>query len=191
MSSPSPPEPASDPDSWDSWPHWEFTEVPVYRALRVLLVTTGTKSWSPAARWAPARSTTQRHPAGVVHAPGRPRRHPDRDFDRTARRNSSACCAGTLRTVDLVVTTGGVCKGAYEVVRQAMEGHGVEFLAVAVQPGGPQGIGTFDGVPVLGFPGKPGEFALSPSKCSSGPRSETCSAHPRRGRWPGRGWPGR
>lgn len=59
------------------------------------------------------------------------------------------------RTVDLVVSTGGVSKGAYEVVRQAMEGQAVEFVSVAMQPGGPQGIGTFDGVPFLGFPGNP------------------------------------
>lgn len=58
-------------------------------------------------------------------------------------------------TVDVIVTTGGVSKGAYEVVRQAMEGQSAEFLHVAMQPGGPQGIGTFDAVPFLGFPGNP------------------------------------
>src|SRR4051812_41356685 len=67
--------------------------------------------------------------------------------------------AGLLRrhapAVDLIVTTGGVSKGAYEVVRQAMAGQGVEVGAVAMQPGGPQGVGTCDGVPVLGFPGNP------------------------------------
>ncbi|WP_267278461.1 gephyrin-like molybdotransferase Glp [Arthrobacter sp. CDRTa11] len=57
--------------------------------------------------------------------------------------------------VDVIVTTGGVSKGAYEVVRQAMEGQHAQFLHVAMQPGGPQGIGTFDGVPFLGFPGNP------------------------------------
>jgi molybdopterin molybdotransferase len=57
--------------------------------------------------------------------------------------------------VDLIVTTGGVSKGAYEVVRQATAGQDVEFLHVAMQPGGPQGIGTFDGVPFVGFPGNP------------------------------------
>jgi molybdopterin molybdotransferase len=57
--------------------------------------------------------------------------------------------------VDLIITTGGVSKGAYEVVRQALAGHDVVFGAVAMQPGGPQGIGTFDGVPFLGFPGNP------------------------------------
>ena len=57
--------------------------------------------------------------------------------------------------VDLIVTTGGVSKGAYEVVRQAMDGQDVDFAHVAMQPGGPQGIGRFDGVPLLGFPGNP------------------------------------
>jgi len=57
--------------------------------------------------------------------------------------------------VDLILTTGGVSKGAYEVVRQAMADQPVEFLPVAMQPGGPQGLGTFDGVPFLGFPGNP------------------------------------
>ncbi|GAC1380007.1 MAG: molybdopterin molybdotransferase MoeA [Pseudarthrobacter sp.] len=60
-----------------------------------------------------------------------------------------------LGAVDLIVTTGGVSKGAYEVVRQAMDGQATEFVHVAMQPGGPQGIGTFDGVPFLGFPGNP------------------------------------
>ncbi|WP_414172923.1 molybdopterin-binding protein [Clavibacter tessellarius] len=44
--------------------------------------------------------------------------------------------------VDLLVTTGGVSAGAYEVVRDVLEGSGVEFASVAVQPGGPQGLGT-------------------------------------------------
>jgi molybdopterin molybdotransferase len=57
--------------------------------------------------------------------------------------------------VDVIVTTGGVSKGAYEVVRQAMSGHPVDFLPVAMQPGGPQGLGTFHDVPFLGFPGNP------------------------------------
>ncbi|MBD8042913.1 molybdopterin molybdotransferase MoeA [Arthrobacter sp. Sa2BUA2] len=56
---------------------------------------------------------------------------------------------------DLVLTSGGISKGAYEVVRQALSAGGAEFLSVAMQPGGPQGIGTVDGIPFLGFPGNP------------------------------------
>ena len=57
--------------------------------------------------------------------------------------------------VDVIVTTGGVSKGAYEVVRLAMAGQPVDFLHVAMQPGGPQGLGTFNGIPFIGFPGNP------------------------------------
>ncbi|MCQ1958022.1 molybdopterin molybdotransferase MoeA [Arthrobacter sp. zg-Y826] len=58
-------------------------------------------------------------------------------------------------TPDLVLTSGGISKGAYEVVRQGLAAQDVAFLSVAMQPGGPQGIGTVDGVPFLGFPGNP------------------------------------
>ncbi|MDM7990350.1 gephyrin-like molybdotransferase Glp [Arthrobacter sp. zg-Y877] len=58
-------------------------------------------------------------------------------------------------TPDLVLTSGGISKGAYEVVRQALAAQDVEFLSVAMQPGGPQGIGTVQGIPFLGFPGNP------------------------------------
>ena len=61
-------------------------------------------------------------------------------------------------TADVVLTTGGVSVGAYDVVRQSVAG--LIFAAVAMQPGKPQGRGhvtTDDGrrVPVLAFPGNP------------------------------------
>ena len=58
--------------------------------------------------------------------------------------------------VDLVVTTGGVSQGAYEVVRQvggAMGGF--DFVHLAMQPGGPQGLGRVEGTPVVCLPGTP------------------------------------
>lgn len=58
-------------------------------------------------------------------------------------------------TPDLVLTSGGISKGAYEVVRQALATEAIDFLSVAMQPGGPQGIGTVEGIPFLGFPGNP------------------------------------
>ncbi|MBG0739295.1 molybdopterin molybdotransferase MoeA [Paeniglutamicibacter antarcticus] len=63
--------------------------------------------------------------------------------------------------VDAIVTTGGISAGAYEVVRQGLAGEQVDFLSVAMQPGGPQGLGTFDGVPFLGFPGNPVSGVMS------------------------------
>ena len=59
------------------------------------------------------------------------------------------------RAVDLVLTSGGVSAGAYEVVKDALTGRGVEFVRVAMQPGGPQGAGRLDGTPVVTLPGNP------------------------------------
>ncbi len=61
--------------------------------------------------------------------------------------------------VDLVVTVGGVSAGAREVVRDALGPLGVEFLKVAIQPGGPQGLGIarLGGreLPIVCLPGNP------------------------------------
>ncbi len=59
---------------------------------------------------------------------------------------------------DLIVTSGGVSAGAYEVVKDAFGrdgGQGVEFVKVAMQPGMPQGIGRVAGTPIVTLPGNP------------------------------------
>jgi molybdopterin molybdotransferase len=63
--------------------------------------------------------------------------------------------------VDVLITSGGVSAGAYEVVKDALTGQGVEFVRVAVQPGGPQGSGLFGELPVATLPGNPVSSALS------------------------------
>ncbi|ANZ42672.1 molybdopterin molybdenumtransferase [Lentzea guizhouensis] len=60
-----------------------------------------------------------------------------------------------LGSVDVIVTSGGVSAGAYEVVKDALASHDVVFTKVAMQPGGPQGSGRYEGVPVLTLPGNP------------------------------------
>lgn len=66
-----------------------------------------------------------------------------------------------LADVDLVVTSGGVSAGAYEVVKDALTDVGVRFLKVAMQPGGPQGCGHWNGVPVVTLPGNPVSVLVS------------------------------
>jgi len=58
---------------------------------------------------------------------------------------------------DVVLTSGGVSAGAYEVVKDAFgSGSGVEFVKVAMQPGMPQGAGTLaDGRAIITLPGNP------------------------------------
>lgn len=59
---------------------------------------------------------------------------------------------------DLIITTGGVSAGAYEVVKDSLERGAdstVEFVKVAMQPGMPQGSGRVAGVPIVTLPGNP------------------------------------
>jgi len=55
---------------------------------------------------------------------------------------------------DLVITTGGVSAGAYEVVKDALGGS-VDFVKVAMQPGMPQGAGRVGSTPIVTLPGNP------------------------------------
>ncbi|MGR4883344.1 gephyrin-like molybdotransferase Glp [Streptomyces sp. LARHCF249] len=75
-----------------------------------------------------------------------------------------------LIRADLLVTTGGVSVGAYDVVKEALSsvgsgdaaaedvaGGGIDFRKLAMQPGKPQGFGTIgpDHTPLLALPGNP------------------------------------
>ena len=60
-----------------------------------------------------------------------------------------------LDAVDLILTSGGVSAGAYEVVKDALAAHGVAFVKVAMNPGSPQGAGRYLGTPVIALPGNP------------------------------------
>jgi len=59
---------------------------------------------------------------------------------------------------DLIITSGGVSAGAYEVVKDAFGragDQGVEFVKVAMHPGMPQGTGRVAGTPIVTLPGNP------------------------------------
>jgi molybdopterin molybdotransferase len=62
-----------------------------------------------------------------------------------------------LLRADILITTGGVSMGAFDIVKQALSELGtVEFLRVAMQPGKPQGFGHLgDHVPIFCLPGNP------------------------------------
>ncbi|MFJ7155982.1 gephyrin-like molybdotransferase Glp [Streptomyces sp. NPDC101118] len=70
-----------------------------------------------------------------------------------------------LIRADLLVTTGGVSVGAYDVVKEALSsvgdedepGSGIDFRKLAMQPGKPQGFGSIgpDHTPLMALPGNP------------------------------------
>jgi len=57
---------------------------------------------------------------------------------------------------DLMVTTGGVSMGDFDVVKGVLEELGeMDFWKVAMRPGAPQTYGTIGGTPFFGLPGNP------------------------------------
>jgi molybdopterin molybdotransferase len=58
---------------------------------------------------------------------------------------------------DLVVSTGGVSVGDFDLVRDAMEslGASMEFWKVRMKPGKPLALGIIGGTPAFGLPGNP------------------------------------
>ncbi|MFN8043645.1 MAG: gephyrin-like molybdotransferase Glp [Mycobacterium sp.] len=69
----------------------------------------------------------------------------------------SAVLEGYSGQADLIITTGGVSAGAYEVVKDAFGAGAVDFVKVAMQPGMPQGAGRVTGAagPATSSPGTP------------------------------------
>lgn len=64
------------------------------------------------------------------------------------------------RSHQLVISSGGISKGAFDVVKEVLGAHGIDFGSVTMQPGGPQGSGTLtlpgcEPVAFIAFPGNP------------------------------------
>lgn len=139
-------------------------EVAVRRKPRVLLLSTGDEVAAPGAPLAPGHVGDANTPMLTALLTGL-------GAEVSAYRAPDAVAAveGVLAAhgpkADLIVTSGGISAGAYEVVRDVFSGHGVEFDGIAMQPGGPQGLGYWDPdgarVPVICFPGNPVSTALS------------------------------
>lgn len=62
---------------------------------------------------------------------------------------------------ELLLTSGGISMGDHEVVRELLEPLGAHVDVLAMQPGGPQALATYRGVPVVCFPGNPVSSQLS------------------------------
>ena len=125
---------------------------------RVVVVSTGTELVEPGEQLSPGRIADSNSPAltaaaleagaiayrvGIV--PDDPRRLADTLEDQLVR-------------ADVLVTSGGVSVGAYDVVKEVLSRLGtVQFDRVAMQPGMPQAFGTIgpDSTPVFGLPGNP------------------------------------
>jgi molybdopterin molybdotransferase len=137
--------------------------LPVRRPPHVLVLSTGSELVAPGEELAPGQIYESNGVmlAAAVREAGATAEQlrfvPD-DVEEFRRVLAERIVKGETRT-DLVLTSGGVSAGAYEVVKDALTGHGVEFVKVTMQPGGPQGAGTVTlgevECPVVTLPGNP------------------------------------
>lgn len=131
------------------------THVDVHPALRVLVLSTGSELAAPGTDLGPGQIYESNAPmlAAAIEAAGASAQIVRFVADNVD--DFHAALAPYLGETDLIVTTGGVSAGAYEVVKDALASEAVEFIKVAMQPGKPQGAGTYRGIPIITFPGNP------------------------------------
>lgn len=135
-----------------------YGEVPLIRAPRVAVLSTGSELVAPGGRL----GFGQIPDSNSVLLAGLCRRFGATVVSARAVSDDRAefrAALGEALAADVVVTTGGVSVGAFEVVRQVTEGE-IEFARISMQPGKPQASGLLtapDGrrVPMLGLPGNP------------------------------------
>ncbi|MGW4929532.1 molybdopterin molybdotransferase MoeA [Agromyces sp. NPDC004153] len=139
-----------------------LTELLVRERVRVAVISTGSELVAPGAELEPgeipdangiALAAAVRSAGGVVVHEARVRDAADRlRAELDAAREADA---------ELILTSGGISQGAYEVVRELIEPLGAWVGSVAMQPGGPQATGAYRGIPLIGFPGNPVSAQLS------------------------------
>lgn len=133
-----------------------YATVPVYRRLRIGIVSTGDELKSPGEplKHGEIYESNSFGLAGLVEWSGHePVRFPavadSMDALRTTLNEADATC-------DLILTSGGVSMGEFDYVRRLMEEEGdIHFWRMKIRPGSPPLFGLWGGTPLFGLPGNP------------------------------------
>ncbi|WP_430647566.1 molybdopterin molybdotransferase MoeA [Agromyces sp. GXS1127] len=139
-----------------------LTELLVRERVRVAVISTGSELVEPGAPLGPGELPDANGVAlcAAVASSGAVVVHSARVRDEVDRLRAELDAA-VEGGAELILTSGGISKGAYEVVRELVEPLGAWVGSVAMQPGGPQATGVYRGVPLIGFPGNPVSAQLS------------------------------
>ncbi|WP_010524758.1 gephyrin-like molybdotransferase Glp [Nesterenkonia sp. F] len=123
--------------------------VQVFARLRALVLTAGDELRAPDEELAPGQIHDANAPliAAWLREAGCGVTTAAASTDDVARFAAALDAQLAATSPQLVVTSGGISAGAFEVVREVLSARGVRFGPVAQQPGGPQGVGVLSGGP--------------------------------------------
>ena len=133
-----------------------YPTVPVFKPLRIAIVSTGDELKQPGAELQRGEvyESNSYGLAGLVRWMGHePRRYEavndTMDALRETLSNASSEC-------DIILTSGGVSMGEYDFVRKIMEEEGdLHFWRMKIRPGSPPLFGLWNDTPLFGLPGNP------------------------------------
>ncbi len=133
-----------------------YARIPVYRRLRVAIISTGDELVPAGEPLGPGKiHDSNRHCfLGLLAALG----CEVVDYGLVADQLDATCdvIAEASENTDLIVVSGGVSVGEEDYVKAAVERLGrLQFWRVAIRPGKPLAFGEVGGVPFFGLPGNP------------------------------------
>jgi molybdopterin molybdotransferase len=133
-----------------------YCELPVFRPLRVALLSTGDEVCDPGIALSPGMiyDANRFMLAALLEGLG----CVVSDFGIRPDREAALADTLTMASVDhdLIVTSGGVSMGEEDHVKSAIERLGrLHFWRLAIKPGRPVALAQIGGVPLIGLPGNP------------------------------------
>ncbi len=133
-----------------------YDSIPVVKKLKIAIISTGDELVQPGEKLGPGEiyESNSFGLAGLVkwlgHDPVRIQAVDDslKELREILNRVSEDC--------DLILTSGGVSMGEWDLVRKIMEQEGdLHFWRVKIRPGSPPLFGLWNKVPIFGLPGNP------------------------------------
>lgn len=139
-----------------------LAEAAVRTRVRIAVISTGSELVAPGGELGPGQIPDANGAAlgAAVQAVGADFAMQGRVFDQPATL-AAVLDEAIAEGVELVLTSGGISMGDHEVVRELLEPLGAHVDVLAMQPGGPQALATYRGIPVVCFPGNPVSSQLS------------------------------
>ena len=132
------------------------SSVPVIKPLKVAIISTGDELVLPGKPLQPGQiyESNSFGLAGLVKWLGHEPVRMDNTGDSIVELRNSLDKAAS--TCDLILTSGGVSMGEWDLVRKIMEDEGdIHFWRIKIRPGSPPLFGTWRGTPIFGLPGNP------------------------------------